>query len=122
MEILLYLLLIESFIYDLNIFILYQEYYHAIKLWKVKLNKVSLAEFISFKVGYFNNNKLSNWKSSVNSLYSDISKYKIETLKLDNNIILELKLLKNNYDTGETIRSIFNKKFIDEFLWICERD
>lgn len=77
-------------------------------------------DFISFTDGYFNNNKLSIWKSSVSSLYIELGKYKIETLKLDNTIVSEIKQLRTNYDTGETIRRTYNKKFIERELKECD--
>ncbi|MES2329680.1 MAG: UvrD-helicase domain-containing protein [Bacteroidota bacterium] len=77
-------------------------------------------KFISFKDGYFNNNKLSIWKASVNSLYIDLRKYKIETLQLDNTIVLDIKELRNSYDAGEAIRSTYNKKFIERELKECD--
>jgi DNA helicase-4 len=77
-------------------------------------------KYISFTDGYFNNNKLSSWKASVSSLYDELGKYKIEKLKLDNAIVSEIKQLKTNNDTGETIRSNYNKKFIERELKECD--
>ncbi|SHH08776.1 UvrD/REP helicase N-terminal domain-containing protein [Flavobacterium fluvii] len=86
----------------------------------ILLANKKFGKFISFKDGYFNNNKLFIWKASVNTLYNDLSKYKIETLKLDNAIVLEVKQLSTNYNTGETIRNTYNKKFIERELKECD--
>jgi DNA helicase-4 len=77
-------------------------------------------KFISFGDGYFNNNKLCIWRASVNSLYNELGKYKIETLKLNNAIVSDIKQLQNHYDTGETIRSNYNKMFIERELKECD--
>jgi DNA helicase-4 len=79
----------------------------------------NFGKFISFKDGYFNNNKLTTWKASLYSLYHDLSKYKIEKLKLDNTIVFEIKQLKINYDTCETLRKTYNKNFIEKELNEC---
>lgn len=86
----------------------------------VLLANKKFAKFISFKDGYFNNNKLSLWKGSVSSLYNELGKYGIETLKLDNTIVSDIKQLRTNYDTGETIRTSYNKKFIERELKECD--
>lgn len=80
----------------------------------------TFAKFISFKDGYFNNNKLSNWKASVNSLYNELSKYDIETLKLDNSIVSEINQLRTFYDIGVKIRNSYNDKFIEKELKECD--
>lgn len=80
----------------------------------------TFAKFISFKDGYFNNNKLSHWKASVNSLYNELSKYDIETLKLDNSIVSEINQLRTFYDTGVKIRTSYNNKFIEKELKECD--
>lgn len=86
----------------------------------VLLENKKFAKFISFKDGYFNNNKLSVWKASVSSLYNELGKYDIETLKLDNAIVSDIKQLRTNYDNGETIRTSYNKKFIERELIECD--
>ncbi|MCB0541091.1 MAG: UvrD-helicase domain-containing protein, partial [Bacteroidetes bacterium] len=81
----------------------------------VLMNK-KFANFISFKDGYFNNNKLSIWKASVSSLYNQLGKYEIETLKLDNAIVSDINQLRTSYDTGVKIRTSYNEKFIEKEL------
>lgn len=78
------------------------------------------AKFISFKDGYFNNNKLSLWKTSIYSLYNELGKYDIDTLKLDNSIVSDIKQLRNNYDKGESTRASYNKRFIERELNECD--
>mgnify|MGYP003624277061 CR=1 FL=1 len=78
------------------------------------------AKFISFKDGYFNNNKLSLWKASIYSLYNKLAKYDIDTLKLDNSIVSDIKQLRNNYDKGESTRASYNKRFIEKELNECD--
>ena len=76
--------------------------------------------FISINDGYFNNNKLSRWNASIGSLYKELGKYKIESLKLDNAIVSQVKQLRINYTTGETIRNAYNKQFIERELKECD--
>lgn len=85
----------------------------------ISANK-KFAKFISFKDGYFNNNKLSLWKTSIYSLYNELGKYDIDTLKLDNSIVSDIKQLRNNYDKGESTRASYNKRFIERELNECD--
>ncbi len=86
----------------------------------ILLSNNNFNKFISFKDGYFNNNKLSIWKASVNSLYNDLAKYKIESLKLESNIFFAIEQLRVNYNSGETIRTTYNKKYIERELIECD--
>src|SRR5262245_14721916 len=40
-------------------------------------------KLITFKNGYFNNNKLRNWETSVNVLYNELCSYSLEILDLN---------------------------------------
>ena len=77
-------------------------------------------KFISFKDGYFNNNKLTTWKTSVDTLYNNVSQYQIEKLQLDKVIVSEIKQLRYNYKTGDSIRTSYNKQFIEKELKECD--
>jgi DNA helicase-4 len=92
-----------------------EEIYKDVLSANKKFNK-----FISYKDGFFNNNKLSMWKASFNLLYKEVEKYNIDKLNLDEAIVSEIKKLKNNYETGETIRATYNKKFIERELKECD--
>jgi DNA helicase-4 len=85
----------------------------------VKANK-SFDKYISFKDGYFNNNKLSAWKVSITQLRNELNKYKYETLKLENSIISDIKQLNKYFETGEAIRTTYNKDFIVRELKECD--
>lgn len=92
-----------------------EEIYKDVLSANKKFNK-----FISYKDGFFNNNKLLMWKASFNLLYKEVEKYNIDKLNLDEAIVSEIKKLKNNYETGETIRTTYNKKFIERELKECD--
>lgn len=74
---------------------------------------------ISFKDGYFNNNKLINWKAAVTPLYNTLTGYKIKSLKLNAAIFSAIETFHNYYLNGEQIRNQFNLKFIDRELEEC---
>ena len=73
----------------------------------------------SFKSGYFNNNKLDSWKTSFISLKKELNRYKIETLKLENIIVVDIKKLFNYFENGNTIRDKYNKEFVVHELKEC---
>ena len=73
----------------------------------------------SFKSGYFNNNKLDSWKTSYILLKKELNRYKIETLKLENIIVVDIKKLFNYFENGNTIRDEYNKEFVAHELKEC---
>ena len=85
----------------------------------VKANK-AFEKYTSFKDGYFNNNKLYAWKLSVTELKNELNRYKIETLKLDNTIVSDIKQLYKYFETGGTIRPKYNKAFVVRELKECD--
>jgi DNA helicase-4 len=82
--------------------------------------KNAFEKHISFKGGYFNNNKLDSWKTSFISLKKELNRYKIETLKLENIIIVDIKQLFNYFENGNTIRGKYNKEFVVHELKECD--
>lgn len=85
----------------------------------VKANK-AFEKCISFKDGYFNNNKLCAWKVSVKDLHNELNRYKVEALKLENIIVSDIKQMYKYFATGDTIREIFNKDFVVHELKECD--
>ena len=85
----------------------------------VKANK-AFEKYISFKDGYFNNNKLYAWKTSVKSLKKELDRYKIETLKLENIIVSNIKQLFKYIENSNTIRVKYNKDFVVHELKECD--
>ena len=73
----------------------------------------------SFKSGYFNNNKLDSWETSYILLKKELNRYKIETLKLENIIVVDIKKLFNYFENGNTIRDEYNKEFVAHELKEC---
>jgi DNA helicase-4 len=85
----------------------------------ISLNK-KFDLLLKFKNGYFNNRKLTCWKSIANSIYTNISKTNTESLKLEPNILSEINKLKNNYLQSEILRKEYNQSFIKHELEECE--
>lgn len=75
--------------------------------------------FLNYKNGYFNNNKLKSWQKNAQSLYNNINKKNIESLKLESNILEEINKLKVNFQKGEILRNDYNKLFIKHELKEC---
>ena len=86
----------------------------------IKKSNIQFGEFLSFREGYFNNNKLFVWKSSVSEIYNNLKNYNIETLELDDSIVLEISQFKANYDNGEILRKTYNNNFIKNELNECD--
>lgn len=85
----------------------------------IKANK-AFKKYISFKDGYFNNNKLNAWKESVTALKNDLYKYKIEKLELENIIVSDINELYKYFENGNIIRAKYNKDFVARELKECE--
>lgn len=85
----------------------------------VKANK-AFEKYTSFKDGYFNNNKLYTWKVFVTELNNELNRYNIETLKLENTIVSDIKQLYKYFETGGTIRAKYNKDFVVRELKECD--
>ena len=85
----------------------------------VKASK-AFEKYISFKDGYFNNNKLCTWKVSVKDLHNELNRYKIETLKLESTIVSDIKQLYKYFETGGIIRAKYNKDFVVRELKECD--
>ena len=81
--------------------------------------KNTFEKHISFKSGYFNNNKLDSWKTSFISLKKELNGYKIENLKLENIIVVDIKKLFNYFENSNTIRDKYNKEFVVHELEEC---
>ena len=77
-------------------------------------------KYISFKDGYFNNNKLYAWKISAKSLKNKLNRYKIESLKLENTIVTDIKQLFKYFKTANTTRVKYNKDFVVRELKECD--
>ena len=76
--------------------------------------------FLKFKNGYFNNNKLTAWRASSNSIYGNVSDKDLESLKLELNILGEINKFKNNCTQGEIKRKEYNQSFIKHELEECD--
>lgn len=86
----------------------------------ITLHNRKFLSFTLFKNGYFNNYKLVSWKDSVKIIYNELKKYKIDTLGLEDKIETEITKFQINYETGKTIRRVYNKGFIKRELIECD--
>ena len=75
---------------------------------------------LKYKNGYFNNSKLLSWESIAHSIYNELPKKNLESLKLSPTILVEINKFKNNYLQSESIRKEYNQKFIKHELEECD--
>jgi DNA helicase-4 len=80
-----------------------------------KLNSYSKT-FTSYKSGYFNNNRQKAWLSSSTPIFEQINNFPFNNLSLNSTVVVTINTFINFHKNIKSIRSDYNKKFIEHEL------
>lgn len=75
--------------------------------------------FLNFAYGYFNHSKLSNWRSTADSIYQAIEKINLNALELDKEQLATCNKFRKYGTQAEAIRTHHNLEFVEKELAEC---